>query len=89
MKNGHYIKCIRVDESAPESQNIDPNDYGYECGHDLFSHDIVQMSTALARTNKVGNKLFLNSYHGSLYLPELNYMIYPLSREKNQHYAGK
>ncbi|POS82864.1 hypothetical protein EPUL_004994, partial [Erysiphe pulchra] len=90
MKNGHYIKCERVNESAPESPNIgQKNDYGYECGHDLFSHDIVQMSAGLARSNKVGNKLFLTHYQGPLYWPGLNYKIYPLSREKNQHYAGK
>ncbi|POS83425.1 hypothetical protein EPUL_005321, partial [Erysiphe pulchra] len=89
MKNGHYIRCKRVDESAPESPNIGPNDYGYECGHDLFSHDIVQRSAALARTNNGENKIFLNDYQGPLYWSGLNYMIYPLSREKYQHYAGK
>ncbi|POS83649.1 hypothetical protein EPUL_004298, partial [Erysiphe pulchra] len=89
MKNGHYIRCKRVDEFTPEPTKIDPNDYGYECGHDLFSHDIVQRSAALARTNKIGNRHFLNHYKGPLYRPGLNYKIYPLSREKYQHYAGK
>ncbi|POS82156.1 hypothetical protein EPUL_005347, partial [Erysiphe pulchra] len=89
MKNGHYIRCKRVDEFTSEPSKIDPNDYGYECGHDLFSHEIVQRSAALARTNNGENKLFLNDYQGPLYWSGLNYMIYPLSREKYQHYAGK
>ncbi|POS82065.1 hypothetical protein EPUL_005275, partial [Erysiphe pulchra] len=89
MKNGHYIRCKRVDESAPESPDIGPNDYGYECGHDLFSHEIVQRSAALARTNNGENRLFRNQYQGPLYWSGLNYMTYPLSREKNQHFAGK
>ncbi|POS83648.1 hypothetical protein EPUL_004299, partial [Erysiphe pulchra] len=89
MKNGHYIKCKTVYESAPESQNIDPNDYGYECGHDLFSHEIVQRSASLARSDKIRNTQLLSSYYGPLYSTELDYKIYPLSREKYQHYAGK
>ncbi|POS82258.1 hypothetical protein EPUL_005565, partial [Erysiphe pulchra] len=89
MKNGHYIKCKRFDDSAPESQNIDPNDYGYECGHDIFSHEIVQRSASLARSDKIRNTQLLSSYYGPLYSPELDYKIYPLSREKYQNYPGK
>ncbi|POS81634.1 hypothetical protein EPUL_005713, partial [Erysiphe pulchra] len=93
MKNGHYIKCKRVDESTPESppepSNIGPNDYGYECGHDIFSHATVQMSADLAQSINGGNKLFHIPYQGPLYWPGIDYSIYPLSREKYHHYAGK
>ncbi|POS82868.1 hypothetical protein EPUL_005287, partial [Erysiphe pulchra] len=89
MKNGHYIKCKRVDESTPGPSNIGPNDYGFECGHDLFSHAIVKMSADLARSNKAGNKLFRIPYEGPYYWPGTDYSIYPICREKNQHYSGK
>ncbi|POS82005.1 hypothetical protein EPUL_005821, partial [Erysiphe pulchra] len=105
MKNGHYIKCKRVDksmpepklesmpepklESMPEPSNLGPNDYGYECGHDLFSHATVQMSADLARSKKFRNKIFHIPYQGPLYWPGIDYSIYPLSREKYHHYAGK
>ncbi|POS82384.1 hypothetical protein EPUL_004399, partial [Erysiphe pulchra] len=89
MKNGHYIKCKLVDNYTPEPENIGQNDYGYECGHEIFSHKIVQLSADLALKNDGKNKLFLNPYRGPLYSPEFDYSIYPLSREKNLHYAGK
>ncbi|POS87123.1 hypothetical protein EPUL_002545, partial [Erysiphe pulchra] len=89
MKNGHYIKCKRVDKSTPESSNLDQNEYSYECGHELFSHEIVQMSANLALAYKGKNKLYLSPYSGPLYSPELDYLMYPLSREKNLHYTGK
>ncbi|POS87122.1 hypothetical protein EPUL_002546, partial [Erysiphe pulchra] len=89
MRNGHYIKCKRVDKSTPESSNLDQNEYSYECGHELFSHKIVQMSANLAQSNNGKNKLYHNPYFGPLYWPESDYSIYPLSREKNQHYGGK
>ncbi|POS86023.1 hypothetical protein EPUL_002539, partial [Erysiphe pulchra] len=89
MKNGHYIKCKRIDESAPEPSNIGQNDYGYECGHDLFSHEVVQTSAALAQSYDGGSKLYRKPYEGPLYRPELGYMIYPLSRERNQHHPAR
>ncbi|POS82037.1 hypothetical protein EPUL_005659, partial [Erysiphe pulchra] len=93
MKNGHYIKCKRIDESAPEPSNIFQNENGYkysfECGHELFSHEVVQMSAALAQSYDGSSKLYRKPYHGPLYRPELGYMIYPLSREKNRHHPGK
>ncbi|POS83630.1 hypothetical protein EPUL_003810 [Erysiphe pulchra] len=89
MKNGHFIKCKRVDEFKPEPSIIGQNYYGYECGHELFSHEVVQMSANLAQSNNGRNKLYHNPYDGPLFSPELHYSIYPLSREKNLHYAGK
>ncbi|POS84441.1 hypothetical protein EPUL_003671, partial [Erysiphe pulchra] len=89
MKNSHFIKCKRVDYSKPEPSNNGQKNYDYECGHDLFPHDIVQMSANLAQSYNGNNKLYLNLYDGPLYSSELNYFIYPLSREENQHYAGK
>ncbi|POS82694.1 hypothetical protein EPUL_005390, partial [Erysiphe pulchra] len=89
MKNGHFIKCKRVDESKPEPLINGQNDYGFECGHDLFSHETVQISANLAQSNNGKNKLYHNPYHMSLYSPQLDYLIYPLSREKYLHYAGK
>ncbi|POS81871.1 hypothetical protein EPUL_005759, partial [Erysiphe pulchra] len=89
MKNGHYIKCKRVDGSTPLSSNIGPNDYGYECGHDIFSLAIVQMSANLALSKKFGNKLYHIPYQGPLYWPEIKFSIYPISRDENQHHAGK
>ncbi|POS86599.1 hypothetical protein EPUL_001623, partial [Erysiphe pulchra] len=89
MRNSHYIKCKRVDESMPEPSNTGQNEYGYECGHDLFSHEVVQMSADLCKSYKGNHKLYRNFYDGPLYPPELNYYIYPLSREMNQHNNGK
>ncbi|POS82788.1 hypothetical protein EPUL_005360, partial [Erysiphe pulchra] len=93
MKNGHYIKCKRVDESTPEfppePSNIGPNDYGYECGHDIFSHATVQMCADLARSNDNRFNRYLTPYYGPIYWPGINYSIYPLTREKNELYARK
>ncbi|POS83930.1 hypothetical protein EPUL_004894 [Erysiphe pulchra] len=89
MKNGHYIKCKRADVSTPKTSNIGQNEHSYECGHELFSHKIVQMSADLAQSNKGRSKLYIDPLRVPLYSPELDYLIYPLSREKNQHYAGK
>ncbi|POS86758.1 hypothetical protein EPUL_001900, partial [Erysiphe pulchra] len=89
MNNGHYIKCKLVDESTPEPSTISQNDYGYVCGHDFFSHDVIQMSTALAKSYTGRNKQYLQPYYGPLYWHGINYWIYPLSRDKNQHHPGK
>ncbi|POS82114.1 hypothetical protein EPUL_005899, partial [Erysiphe pulchra] len=89
MKNGHYIKCKRVDNYTLEPPDIGQNDYGYECGHEIFSHKIVQMSADLSRTENNRNKKYLFPYRGPLYWPESDYFIYPLSREMNPQYAAK
>ncbi|POS82192.1 hypothetical protein EPUL_006108, partial [Erysiphe pulchra] len=89
MKNGHYIKCKRVDNSIPEPPKTGQNDYGYECGHEIFSHKIVEMSADLSQSENSKNKQYLIPYRGPLYWPESNYFIYPLSREMNPQYAGK
>ncbi|POS82998.1 hypothetical protein EPUL_005271, partial [Erysiphe pulchra] len=47
------------------------------------------MSVDLARSNKIGNKLFHIPYRGPLYWPGINFSIYPISRDENQHHAGK
>ncbi|POS83121.1 hypothetical protein EPUL_005724 [Erysiphe pulchra] len=87
MKNGHYIKCKQVDEAEPS--NVGQNEDSYECGHEFFSHKIVQMSANLAQSNNGKNKLYHNPYYGPLFWPESVYYIYPISREKNHHYGGK
>ncbi|POS84957.1 hypothetical protein EPUL_003271, partial [Erysiphe pulchra] len=89
MTNGHYIKCKRVDKSMPQPTNTDQNEYGYECGHDLFSHEVVQMSADLALSNWGRSKLYPAPYHGPLYLPKSDYWIFPLSREMKEHQAGR
>ncbi|POS82375.1 hypothetical protein EPUL_005357, partial [Erysiphe pulchra] len=89
MKNSHYIKCERVGGSRPESSNFGQNEYSYECGHELFSHEILKMNAELAQSCNGKNKQYLQAYQGPLYWPELDYSIYPLSRRKNEHYPGK
>ncbi|POS84658.1 hypothetical protein EPUL_004468, partial [Erysiphe pulchra] len=89
MKNGHYIKCKLIDESTLKPTNIDQNDYGYECGHELFSHEVVKMTADLAQASKGRSKVYPAPYHGPLYLPKLNYWIYPLSREMKEYQTRK
>ncbi|POS88427.1 hypothetical protein EPUL_000173 [Erysiphe pulchra] len=86
MKNGHFIKCKRVDESVPEPPLDDPNvKYNYKCGHDLLSHEVIQFSAETAVSSLGKNKVFPIPYEGNLYRPELKYWIYPVMRANKAH----